>query len=243
LNGLLNWIAFLPGIDTELAEIATSVKLRCDISATGGTFQIEKSGAGIILLLNEESARAVWYEQTLESPADKVTFVCNLAVDGVNGVGTRSFTPFYTIDGGDNWVEIALPVGFTPIAIGDGTYKEYRFETPTEKSITGVTNASPMVVSSSDHEFKENAVVDIAGVEGCTAANSTWRLKSVATGTFALVDPVTGANSQGNGAYTGGGTVKLAEFSKIRYMGLFETDSKVMTPKLKKPRGYLAMAA
>ena len=243
LNGTLNWIAFLPGIDTELAEIATSVKLRCDISSTGGTFQIEKSGAGIILLLNNASARAVWYEQTLESPADKVTFVCNLAVDGVNGGGTRSFTPFYTIDGGDNWVEIALPLGFTPIAIGDGTYKEYRFETPAEKSITGVTNASPMVASSSDHEFKENAVVVIAGVEGCTAANSTWRLKSVATGTFALVDPVTGANSQGNGAYTGGGTVKLAEFSKIRYMGLFETDSKVMTPKLKKPRGYLAMAA
>jgi hypothetical protein len=100
-----------------------------------------------------------------------------------------------------------------------------------------------MVVSSNDHEFKENAVVDIAGVEGCTAANSTWRLKSVTAGTFALVDPVTGANSQGNGAYTGGGTVKLAEFSKIRYMGLFETDSKVMTPKLTKPRGFLAMAA
>ena len=100
-----------------------------------------------------------------------------------------------------------------------------------------------MVASSSDHEFKENALVVIDGVAGCTAANSTWRLKSVAPGTFALVDPVTGVNSQGNGAYTGGGTVKLAEFSKIRYMGLFETDSKIMTPKLKKPRGFVAMAA
>ena len=66
---------------------------------------------------------------------------------------------------GNNWVEIVCSLGFTPIAIGDGTYKEYRFETPTEKSITGVTNASPMVVSSSDHEFKENAVVDIADVD------------------------------------------------------------------------------
>jgi hypothetical protein len=243
LNGSTNWIAFIPGIDTELSEIANSIKLRCDITSTGGTFQIEKSGAGIILLLNDALARAVWYEQTLESPADKVTFVCNLAVDGVNGVGTRSFTPFYTTDSGENWVEIALPAGFTPTAIGDGTYKEYRFETPAVKSITGITNASPMVVSSNDHEFKENAVVVIDGVTGCTAANSTWRLKSVATGTFALVDPITGVNSQGNGAYVGGGTVKLAEFSKIRYMGLFETDSKIMTPKLKKPRGFVGMAA
>lgn len=77
-------------------------------------------------------------------------------------------------------------------------------------SVSGATNATPIVITTSvAHERKYGDLVTIAGVGGNTAANGTFKLKSITDTTFALTDPATDANIVGNGAYTSGGTVTV----------------------------------
>lgn len=85
---------------------------------------------------------------------------------------------------------VADPVEF--VEMGKGT-------------ITGATNASPIVITSADHHRQEGDLVYITDVAGNTAANGPWRVTSVTQDTFALID------STGNGAYSAGGTWYLAE--------------------------------
>jgi hypothetical protein len=69
-------------------------------------------------------------------------------------------------------------------------------------AITNATNASPIVITtSSSHGFQEADQVTIAGVGGNTGANGTWWVSPVSSTTFSL------HGSNGNGGYTGGGTV------------------------------------
>ena len=67
-------------------------------------------------------------------------------------------------------------------------------------SITGATNASPIVVTSAAHDLTVGTVVVISGVLGNTAANGTFVISAVTTNTFTLT------GSTGNGAYTSGGS-------------------------------------
>jgi hypothetical protein len=67
-------------------------------------------------------------------------------------------------------------------------------------SITGATNASPIVITSSSHGLTTGARVTITGVGGNTAANGTFVVTRVDANTFSL------QGSTGNGAYTSGGT-------------------------------------
>lgn len=67
-------------------------------------------------------------------------------------------------------------------------------------SITGATNASPIVITSANHGLTTGTRVTITGVVGNTAANATWIITNVSTNTFSL------NGSTGNGAYTSGGT-------------------------------------
>jgi hypothetical protein len=77
------------------------------------------------------------------------------------------------------------------------------------KAITGITNASPMVVTITSHGWSNGDIVVINGVGGITAANGTWVIASVATNTFALTtlfaEGGSALNSTGNAAYTSGG--------------------------------------
>ena len=72
--------------------------------------------------------------------------------------------------------------------------------TQTSASITGATNASPIVVTSTGHGLSNGDFVGVAGVGGNTAANGLWEVANVATDTFELL------GSTGDGAYTSGGT-------------------------------------
>lgn len=67
-------------------------------------------------------------------------------------------------------------------------------------TITGATNASPIVVTSANHKLSNGQRITISGVGGNTAANSTYEVANVTTDTFEL------SGSTGNGAYTSGGT-------------------------------------
>lgn len=78
----------------------------------------------------------------------------------------------------------------------------------TAKTITGATQANPVVVTSSSHGFSNGDEVVIAGVVGMTELNGlSYRVKNVAANTFELTD-LTDANINGTAftAYTSGGT-------------------------------------
>ncbi|TAL08405.1 MAG: hypothetical protein EPO02_13050 [Nitrospirae bacterium] len=93
-------------------------------------------------------------------------------------------------------------------------------------SVTGATNASPIVITQLGHGKVDGDVVRIASVGGNTAANGVWVINQLTVDTYELV------GSTGNGAYTTGGT---ASFVGVKYTltddilpfvaGLFRTPS------------------
>lgn len=235
-DGGSTWETFLPGINTELGAIHTSINLRVDITASGGTFQMVEKYMGIILLLNQENAKYIGRRATFTDSPDEVHIILDVETDGTNGTGVRTITPYFSIDDGKFWVEVEPPAGFTPSAVDNRTYYEYEFETPDQASVTNATNATPIVITSAGHGFKENAVITVAGVGGNTAANGTWRAQGVTTDTLELVDKDTGADSVGNGAYTSGGTIDLTAFNECRLRLDLATTNRAVTPKVKNIR-------
>lgn len=73
------------------------------------------------------------------------------------------------------------------------------------KAVTGATNATPIVVTANSHGLSNGDFVSIHGVGGNANANGHFKVANVATNTFELQHPVTGANIAGSGAYTSGG--------------------------------------
>lgn len=71
-------------------------------------------------------------------------------------------------------------------------------------SVTGATNATPIVITAAGHTLADGDLVTISGVGGNTAANGIWVVDNVAGNDFELV------GSAGNAAYTSGGTASEA---------------------------------
>src|SRR6185295_3539615 len=67
-------------------------------------------------------------------------------------------------------------------------------------SVTGATNASPIVVTSAGHGLADGTRVTVSGVLGNTAANGTLTVTAVAEDTISL------DGSAGGGAYASGGS-------------------------------------
>ncbi|MFO0824393.1 MAG: beta-1,3-glucanase family protein [Gemmataceae bacterium] len=79
--------------------------------------------------------------------------------------------------------------------------EDYAAQPNTQSSpITGATNASPIVITSANHDLTTGDVIEVSGVGGNTAANGIFTVTVVDANTFSL------DGSQGNGAYTSGGT-------------------------------------
>lgn len=75
---------------------------------------------------------------------------------------------------------------------------------PHRQTITNATNASPIVVTTAfNNSFYDEDFVIVTGVTGNTAANGTHEINSLSATTFQLL------STTGNGAYTGGGEVRL----------------------------------
>ncbi len=66
-------------------------------------------------------------------------------------------------------------------------------------AVTGATNASPVVITSTAHGRKEGELVYVKGVLGNLGANGPYRVGAVTADTFSLV------GSTGSGTYTSGG--------------------------------------
>lgn len=79
-------------------------------------------------------------------------------------------------------------------------------------SITGATNASPIVITAASHGFSTGDIVFIHGVLGNTAANGTWAITKVDDDSFSL------NGSQGDDDYDSGGRVfkESASFCLLR---------------------------
>lgn len=72
------------------------------------------------------------------------------------------------------------------------------------KAITAASNAAPIVVTSASHGYQSGQSLDIAGVGGNTNANGRWDILVIDANNYSLV------GSQGNSAYTSGGTSQVA---------------------------------
>lgn len=91
-----------------------------------------------------------------------------------------------------------------PDSNGDGTGDIDHIIAPT--TITGATNASPIVITAASHGLSLDSFISVQGVVGNTAANGIWKIGAVDTNTITLVNK-DGTNSTGNGAYISGGQV------------------------------------
>jgi len=72
------------------------------------------------------------------------------------------------------------------------------------KAITGITTATPPVVTSTAHGFANGDIVVIRGVLGELNCNGTFKVASVTTNTYALTT-LDGQNVVGTGTYSSGG--------------------------------------
>lgn len=71
----------------------------------------------------------------------------------------------------------------------------------TPHSISGATNATPIVLTDTTHGYSSNDRVYVYGVGGNTNADGYWPIESVDANSYKLLE------SSGNAAYTSGGTV------------------------------------
>jgi hypothetical protein len=89
--------------------------------------------------------------------------------------------------------------------------------------VTAATNAEPIEITTNvPHGFFSGATVTIAGVEGNEAANGSWSVTVVSATKFTLND------SEGDGAYTEGGTWAGQRF---RAQQAYSTDYKLSSLK------------
>lgn len=137
---------------------------------------------------------------------DKITAV----VDFYNGASLMKELDLLTSNIADNStiitnnkeVHIGAGNGSANVPKWIGYQESGQFSNGLSWTITGATNASPIVVTAAGHSLKDGNLAKIASVGGNTAANGIWIIASSdpAAGTFALT------GSTGNGAYTAGGT-------------------------------------
>ena len=89
---------------------------------------------------------------------------------------------------------------------GDGTGTTNQL--PAAKTVSGATNATPIVVTATSHGYSDGDYVHITGVAGNTACNDLHVVANKTTNTFELTTPA-GADVAGNGSYTSGGAAHL----------------------------------
>ncbi len=107
----------------------------------------------------------------------------------------RSLTTSYQIEFGDQYCRFYFDR--SPVLTGSGS------------SITGATQANPIVITSASHPYVNGDDVFISGVGGMTEINGRWfKVANKATNTFELTT-IYGDNVDGTGytAYTSGGTI------------------------------------
>lgn len=144
----------------------------------------------------------------------------NFFVDYRGGISSRPGTEFVDFIEDDDESIKAIPFKFAPnlantyvilfYASGVRFVQDGAYVLESDKSISGVTQASPGVVTATAHGYSTGDWVKISGVGGMTRLNGqTFRVGATTTDTFALQNPLTEAayDTSGLDAYTSGGVV------------------------------------
>ncbi len=112
-----------------------------------------------------------------------------------NGVDNKKWAPPKTA-----WSANAVFTLGTLIIDSNGNIQQVTPGPPT--TITGATNATPIVITDTAHGYTTGQSVEINSVGGNTAANGTWPITKIDANSYSL------NGSAGNGAYTSGGTAQ-----------------------------------
>lgn len=149
-----------------------------------------------------------------------VALAQNWFVDYTGGLSTRPGTRFI-----DFVLEDDKPTKFVPFKFAPAVEQTYNilfgheyirflqggaYVLETAVNISAVTQADPGEVTANAHGFSNGDWVKIYDVAGMVSLNGrTFQVDNVATNTFDLLDPLTGANidTSGYAAYVSGGTV------------------------------------
>jgi hypothetical protein len=83
-------------------------------------------------------------------------------------------------------------------------------KTRTTSTITGATNASPIVCTLTSHGYTTGDTVVINSANGNTATNGVWEVNVLTSSTFQLI------GSAGNGTWTSGGTIRKINNRVVR---------------------------
>jgi len=115
-----------------------------------------------------------------------------------------------------------------PNRAGSQIVLEHEYATGTPRTITGATNASPIVITvASTAGMVSGDQIYISGALGNTAANGHWKAKNLTGTTFELWNWVVGGAdtaSTGNGAWTSGG-VAIDLLTQEMYFAMLQPGS------------------
>jgi hypothetical protein len=160
--------------------------------------------------------------------ANEVTVTGSLSINKpavTNGAIGRSFTALLSNMNGQAYVEGAITVPLTALAIPLGQVTQPKnavffnnptanaaLTQPTKTTITNAANNGSGLVRITDtaHGYSTGDVVTVAGVTGTTEANGTWPITVITANTFDLLGTVFA-----NG-YLSGGTALLIPSIRIR---------------------------
>lgn len=91
------------------------------------------------------------------------------------------------------------------------------------RQITSSTNATPIVVTTAvSHGFTTGDLVYVDGITTGTSGNGFWLIAAASGSVFSLTDPITGANSVGNGVGSGGYCVNLGPSGSADFFDDFD---------------------
>ncbi len=113
----------------------------------------------------------------------------------------------------------AVQIGGNTALLTGGTWTLNGQVRGTSGTITGATNATPIVITDVAHGYDTGAGVVISGVTGNTAANGTWWITKIDADSYSL------DNSAGNAAYVSGGTRISRLASKMATTTTIGTDT------------------
>lgn len=189
------------------------------VDGTGGVLYIKNTGsatnAGWESISTDNAYSSLWFhgvatEATItnQDTFTKITIFVNEGAEdpGGNVIGDATTDDDITINLAGTY-DLDIQASFSndgggAIEIGIGV----KVILATPKTITGATNATPVVITSVGHGLKSGDGVEQSNVGGNTAANGDFFVTRLTADTYSLQD-LDHVNVAGGGAYTSGGTV------------------------------------